>query len=101
MSRSKGRSSLHEARYAAQLIYLMICICLPYVPRGGLRPCDGIYHHCICAFDVWGVPASPPKPCDRLYHCEKRHYYFIIITSIYKAPYLRDQPVHRRVHTLQ
>ena len=29
------------------------------------------------------------------------HYYYFIITSIYKAPYLRDQPVHRRVHTLQ
>ena len=73
MSRSKGRSPLHEARNSAQLIYLMICICLPYVPHGGLRPCDGIYHHCICSFDVWGVPASQPKPCDRLYHCEKGH----------------------------
>ena len=45
---------------------------LPYVPHGGLRPCDGIYHHCICSFDVWGVPAILPKPCDKLYHCEKR-----------------------------
>ena len=69
MSRSKGRSSLHEARYTAQ----MICIGLPYVPHGGLRPCDGIYHHCICSFDVWGGPASLPKPCDKLYHCEKRY----------------------------
>ena len=53
MSRSKGRSSLHEARYTAQLIYLMICIGLPYVPHGDLTPCDGIYHHCICSFDVF------------------------------------------------
>ena len=62
MSRSKGRSPLHEARNTAQLIYLMICICLPYVPHGGLRPCDGIYHHCICSFDVWGFPPASPNP---------------------------------------
>ena len=43
MSRSKGRSSLHEPRYNAQLIYLMICVGLPYVPHGGLRPCDGTH----------------------------------------------------------
>ena len=73
MPRSKGRSSLHEARYAEQLIYLMMCIGLPYVPHGGLRPCEGIYHHCICSFDVCGVPASLPKSCDKLYHCEKRY----------------------------
>ena len=34
MSRSKGRTSLNEARYTTQLIYLMIG--LPYVPHGGL-----------------------------------------------------------------
>ena len=69
---SKGCSSLGEAYYTAQLIYLMIYVGLPDVPHGGLSPCDGIYHHCMCSFDVWGVPASPPSPCDRLYHCEKR-----------------------------
>ena len=75
MSRSKGRSSFYEARCSctAQLIYLMICVGLPYVPHGGLSPCEGTDHHCIYSFDVWGVPASPPKPCDRLYHCEKRY----------------------------
>ena len=31
MSRLKGRSSLHEARYTAQLIYLIICVGLPNV----------------------------------------------------------------------
>ena len=72
MSKSKGRSSFQEERNTAQLIYLMICVGLPCVPHGGLRPCDGIYHHCRYFFDVWGVPASPPKPCDRLYECEKR-----------------------------
>ena len=41
MSKSKGHSSLHEARYTAQLIYL-ICVGLPDVPHGGLCPCDGI-----------------------------------------------------------
>ena len=70
MSRSKGRASLHEARYTAQLIYLTICVGLPYVPHGGLRPCDvsplQMFFSCV------GVPAIPPKPCDRLYHCEKR-----------------------------
>ena len=45
---------------------------LPYVPHGGFRPCDGIYYHCRCSFDMWRVPASPPKHYDRLYHCEKR-----------------------------
>ena len=40
MLRSKGRSSLHEARYTSQLIYLMNCVGLPYVPDGGLRPCQ-------------------------------------------------------------
>ena len=72
MSRSKGRSSLHEARYNAQLIYFIICVGLPYVPHEGSRPCDGIYHHCRCSFDMWGPPASPPKPCDRLHNFEKR-----------------------------
>ena len=72
MSRSKGRSSFDKARYTTQLIYLMICVGLPYVPHGGLRPCDEMYHHCRCSFDVWGVPASPPKPCYRLYQSEKR-----------------------------
>ena len=62
MSRSKGRSSLHEARYTAQLIYLMISIGLPYVHHGGLRPCDGIYHHCICSFDVWEFPPALSNP---------------------------------------
>ena len=34
--------------------------------------------------------------------CQVWYYYlFIIITSIYKVPYLWDQSVHRRVHTLQ
>ena len=46
MSRSKCRSSLCEVRYAAQLIYLVICVGLPDVPHEGFRPCDGIYHHC-------------------------------------------------------
>ena len=41
MSKSKGHSSLHEARRTAQMIY-MICVGLPDVPHGGLRPCDGI-----------------------------------------------------------
>ena len=41
MSRSKGQSSFHEARHTAQMIYL-ICVGLPDVPHGGLRPCDGI-----------------------------------------------------------
>ena len=67
MSRSKGRSSLHEARYTVQLIYLTICVGLPDVPHGGVRPCDGIYHHCRCSFDVWGVHASPPNPCDQIW----------------------------------
>ena len=36
-----------------------------------------------------------------VYHWAKRWIiYYFIITSIYKAPNLRDQPVHRRVHTL-
>ena len=37
MSRSKGRSPLHEAHYTSQLIYVMICVGLPDVPHGGLR----------------------------------------------------------------
>ena len=41
MSKSKGHSSLHEARYTAELIYL-ICVGLPDVPHAGLRSCDGI-----------------------------------------------------------
>ena len=74
MSRSKGSSFLHETRYTAQLIYLMICIGLLYVPHGGLRPCDGIYHHCMCYFDVCvGGPASLPKSYNKLDHCEKRY----------------------------
>ena len=50
----------------------MICVGLPDVPQRGLRPYDGIYHHCRCSSDVWGVLASPPNPCDISYHCEKR-----------------------------
>ena len=71
MSRSKCRSSLCEVRYAAQLIYLVICVGLPDVPHEGFRPCDGIYHHCRCPFDAWVIPQSS-NPCDRLYRCEKR-----------------------------
>ena len=67
MSRSRGRSSLHEARYAAQLIYLMICICLPYVPQWRLT---SMWWHLsplhMFFWCVWGS-RSPPKPC------EKRH----------------------------
>ena len=45
----------------AQLIYLMICVGLPYVPHVCLRPRDGIHHHCRCSSYVWVVPASPPN----------------------------------------
>ena len=73
MSRSKGRSSLHEARYTAQLVYLMICVGLPFCPMEG-------YVHVMAFITIadvllmcGGFPASLSKPCDRLCHCEKRY----------------------------